>query len=51
MWNFVAWIKILNFKTRGILKRMKFQSAKFMKFKSRILKFQILWRVRSQHGV
>ena len=31
-----AWIKILNFKTRGILGRIKFQSAKS---KSKILKF------------
>ncbi|WP_297943970.1 hypothetical protein [uncultured Campylobacter sp.] len=45
--NSSAWIKILNFKTRGILGHVKFQSAKS---KSGILKFQILRRARSQHG-
>ena len=38
MQNSSAWIKILNFKMHGILKRVKFQSAKP---KSKILKFQI----------
>ena len=48
MQNFAVWIKILNFKTRGILRALKFQSTKS---KSKILKFQISKHAKPQHGV